>query len=197
MDQTEVTNAMYARCVADGDCSPPRYTGSNTRSRYYGDAAYADYPVIWVAWSQAVAYCTWAGRQLPTEAQWEYAARGGLAGATYPWGNESPSCTLGAENGAQYRDCPPDDTIAVGSYFPNGYGLYDMAGNVWEWAADWYGPYSSAAVENPVGPASEDYRAMRGGSWSNYGNYLRVALRLRSTPAYAGIYLGFRCARSP
>jgi len=196
MDQTEVTNAMYALCVADGDCSPPDSDTSSLRDGYYTGAGYADYPVIYVDWSQAAAYCGWAGRQLPTEAQWEYAARGGLVGALYPWGDDFPSCALGAENGAQYTNCSLNDTIAVGGFAPNGYGLYDMAGNVWEWVADWYGPYSSAAVENPSGPEFGNDRALRGGAWRSVGISLRVSSHSGSSPDNTNYSFGFRCSLS-
>ena len=191
MDQTEVTNGMYAKCVEAGACSPPGYTDSRSRSSYYGDAAFADYPVIYVDWNQAAAYCEWAGRDLPTEAQWDYAARGGLTGALYPWGNEDPSCTLGAQNSAQYDPCSPDDTIPVGSFAPNGYGLYDMGGNVWEWVADWYDFYSNAALENPTGPASGERRVLRGGAWDNNGDGLRVCRSLLGLPSQPERHLRF------
>ncbi len=195
MDQTEVTNGMYAQCVADGDCSPPSNMSSSSRSSYYGEAAYADYPVIWVEWNQAAAYCSWAGRRLPTEAQWEYAARGGLVGAIYPWGNGAPSC--GAWNGAQYGDCSPDDTLQVSSFTANGYGLYDMAGNVWEWVADWYGTYSSAAVENPSGPSSGPSGVLRSGSWYHDIVDMRVSNRELYFRNLSYFTVGFRCALSP
>ncbi len=204
MDQTEVTNGMYALCVADGACTPPNDTGSYTRSSYYREAAYADYPVIWVGWNQAAAYCEWAGRQLPTEAQWEYAARGGLAGALYPWGNTfdgelanfcDANCSLDWSD--PNFDDGYGDTAPVGSYPANGYGLYDMAGNVWEWVADWYGLYSSAAVENPTGPASGEYRLLRGGSWSSDEYLLRVSYRNWYPPDFTDLSLGFRCSLSP
>jgi len=170
------------------------------------DAGRESNPVGEVSWYGAAAYCSWAGRELPTEAQWEYAARGGLIGATYPWGDEDPSCTLGAQNGAQYDPCSPDDTIPVGSFAPNGYGLFDMAGNVSEWAADWYGPYSGAGVENPAGPASGDDRALRGGAWDSDEDNLRVSYRGWCDPTSYTFYtmgaayridFGFRCASSP
>jgi formylglycine-generating enzyme required for sulfatase activity len=159
IDQTEVTNGMYARCVANGACTPPDNRRSYMRGSYYGDPAYMDYPVINVDRHQAAAYCGWAGRELPTEAQWEYAAWGGLAGALYPWGNTFDgslanfcdlTCGIIISN-PNFNDGYPD-TAPVGSYPANGFGLYDMAGNVEEWVADWYALYPSGPVENPSGP---------------------------------------------
>ncbi|MCU0485838.1 MAG: SUMF1/EgtB/PvdO family nonheme iron enzyme [Anaerolineales bacterium] len=204
MDQTEVTNGMYTLCVADGVCSPPNSAGSYTRDSYYGNTAYVDYPVIYVDWTQAAAYCQWAGRKLPTEAQWEYAARGGFTGALYPWGNTfngnlanfcDASCSLGWSNNS-YNDGYAD-SAPVGSYPANGYGLYDMAGNVWEWVADRYGSYLEGAVFYPTGPDSGTSRLLRGGSWYSDGGYLRVSDRFRGNPANSSYYFGFRCAHSP
>jgi formylglycine-generating enzyme required for sulfatase activity/serine/threonine protein kinase len=198
MDQTEVTNAMYAQCVTDEACTPHRSSGYN-RSSYYGNPEFDHYPVVFVDWIQAQAYCTWAGRRLPTEAEWEYAARGGLEGAMYPWGDDSPVCTLGAVNGAQFADCSPYDTLAVGSFAPNGYGIFDMAGNVWEWVADRYDAsyYRNSPSDNPIGPDSGDYRVLRGGAWSYDGDDLRVSNRSGSVLGSSGSLIGFRCSLSP
>jgi formylglycine-generating enzyme required for sulfatase activity len=197
MDVYEVTNAMYAQCVSDGACSPPFGAGSSIRESYYEVSSYDNYPVITVDWNQAMAYCNWAGKRLPTEAEWEYAARGGLRGGPYPWG-EGIDCDW-----ANYwpgASCVfVGDTSEVGSYPPNGYGLYDMAGNVWEWVADWYNEsyYRTSLVENPSGPANGTYRVLRGGSWGANGNYLRVASRSYYNPTTQYLDVGFRCAHSP
>lgn len=201
MDVYEVTNAQYAACVQAGSCTPPQPTKSYTRSSYYGDSTYDDYPVIYVDWSQARAYCQWRGGDLPTEAQWEKAARGGLEGKQYPWGDEDPVCQKGARNGAKFDDdagCNDTDTEPVGSYSPNGYGLYDMAGNVWEWVLDWYQEtfYASSPAANPTGPSSGEYRVVRGGSWSNVAGSVRTANRVRYDPSYRSDVRGFRCSRS-
>ena len=192
MDQTEVTNAMYQKCVNAKVCEPP------TSTYRFGDPQYEDFPVVYVDWNRAKAYCEWAGAQLPTEAQWEYAARGGLPQNTYPWGNDSPSCSLGAENGVNYYACNKNGAIAVRSFKPNGYGLYDMAGNVWEWVNDWYSSsyYTISPADDPVGPDSGKYRVLRGGSWYSNVSYLRVSYRLNFNPASASSDFGFRCARS-
>jgi formylglycine-generating enzyme required for sulfatase activity len=121
-----------------------------------------------------------------------------LVGKQYPWGDEEPTCTKGAENGAQYNKCN-GETIAIGGFSPNGYGLYDMAGNVWEWVADWYNEnyYSQALERNPFGPNTGEHRVLRGGSWSCNPYYLRVAYRYWVSPGLTSSYYGFRCAGSP
>lgn len=193
IDQTEVTNAMYAKCVADGDCDSPSSSSSYTHDSYYGNPTYDDYPVIYVNWSQAAAYCKWAGRELPTEAQWEKAARG-TDGRTYPWG-EGINCDK-----ANYTISCVGDTSEVGSY-SNGasiYGALDMAGNVWEWVNDWYGDtyYASSPSSNPSGPASGQYRVLRGGSWIWIDGSARSAGHLWFNPTVTAFYLGFRCSLS-
>lgn len=191
IDQTEVTNAMYEKCVKDGYCTESSSNSSDTRDSYYGNTQYADYPVIYVNWNQAQGYCEWAGRHLPTEAQWEKAARG-TDGRTYPWGDETPDKSL-----ANYGD-NIGDTTEVGSY-PAGaspYGALDMAGNVWEWVSDRYGSYPSGSVTDPQGPSTGDDRVLRGGSWNYYTLSIRSADRywLFPTSTYSGV--GFRCALS-
>ena len=190
MDQSEVTNAMYAKCVEAGACSPPFSTGN------YANDAYADHPVVYVDWTKAQAYCEWAGVGLPTEAEWEYAARDGLEGATYPWGDETPVCEVGVENGASFTNCSDRGTRPVGSYAPNGYGLYDMAGNVWEWVSSEYKAYPYDAGDGREDLTTNVSRGLRGGSWSSNENYLRVADRVRFTPSNANDDIGFRCSRS-
>ncbi len=196
MDQTEVTNAMYEQCVNVGACSLPNSI------KYFGDQNYINHPVVYVSWYGAKAYCEWAGRRLPTEAEWEKAARGGLEGQQYPWGNIDPVCTPGSQNGAKFDDnagCDDTSTEPVMSYHSNGYGLYDMAGNVWEWVHDLYDGnyYSNSPSINPESPSFGDYRVLRGGSWFSSGRNLRSANWFFNNPDDSSSKFGFRCVRSP
>ncbi len=211
IDQTEVTNAMYARCVANGACKEPVNTSSYTRSSYYGNAEFDNYPVIYVDWNMANAYCFWADRKLPTEAQWEKVARGEDA-RTYPWGNEWDVRSTKRLNFSDKNDPRgASDTVAddgyadtapVGSY-PRGvspYGAYDMAGNVWEWVSDWYSDtyyQSSNSTNNPLGPESGELRVARGSSWNFSVNTARSAHRNSYNPEMTFYVVGFRCAQSP
>jgi formylglycine-generating enzyme required for sulfatase activity len=190
IDKTEVTNKMYVNCM-NSSCPWPNEFVSITRAMYLANPPFNNYPVASVNWEMANAYCKWAGRSLPTEAQWEKAAKGGMD-TWYPWGNFDPDDTRANYNSKL------GDTTEVGTY-PIGaspYGALDMGGNVWEWVADWYGYYWSEPVSNPTGPSTGEFRIMRGGSWNSTSETLRTTNRARVAPDYSAFDLGFRCALS-
>jgi formylglycine-generating enzyme required for sulfatase activity len=184
IDRNEITNALYARCVEAGKCSLPVMPGE----RFYEKL---NQPVQGVAWTQAVDYCQWAGRRLPTEAEWEKAGRG-TDGRLYPWGNTPPS-----EQQANF-DFLFDGLIDVGQ-LPVGaspYGALDMAGNVWEWTADRYDEnyYAKSPYKNPTGPESGTTRVVRGGAWNTVLRAIRVTNRHWAFPGRDD-FMGFRCAQ--
>ena len=185
IDVTEVTNGQFAACVAAGGCTPPRH------SFRYGDPSYRAHPVLGVAHDQAAAYCTWAGRRLPTEAEWEKAARGADR-RLYPWGNEPPDGSRANFSGVR------QDTAPVGS-FPAGaspYGALDLAGNVWEWVSDAYEItyYADSPSRNPAGGESANQFVIRGGSWTTEARALRSANRFWAYPRRNDSD-GFRCTQ--
>jgi formylglycine-generating enzyme required for sulfatase activity len=201
IDLYEVTNGAYALCVEAGSCKPPKLENSYSRSSYYRNPEYADYPVVYVGLQEAQSYCKWRGARLPTEAEWEKAARGGLEDREFPWGDKQPVCQYGASNGAKFIDvgCNNTDTDPVGSYSANDYGLYDMAGNVWEWVADRFAEdyYTNSPYENPAGPEFDfSSNVARGGSWANPVSYLTVYRRYPLPMTVIRYFVGFRCARS-
>ena len=196
IDKYEISNAIYKACEDVGVCDPPNSKKSNDRSNYYGNPQYDNYPVVFVSWYKANTYCEWRGARLPTEAEWEKAARG-TDRRTYPWGQE-----IGCDR-ANYYDLIQNEycvgnTTKIGNYERgvSPYGLYDMAGNVWEWVADWYSDvyYQNSPFSNPLGPDTGKYRSLRGGSWF-VGGHLKVFSRNSAAPGSVDDDIGFRCAR--
>jgi sulfatase modifying factor 1 len=223
IDRTEVTVAAYGACVAAKGCSASRLTVSwagyspedtKRHSRWCNGPDRPEHPMNCVDWEQAAAYCQWAKKRLPTEAEWEYAARGS-GGRRYPWGNPEPSverlnacgreCVSMAKRylNAAWRGLYSgkdgwETTAPVGTYRDgvSPFGTFDMAGNVWEWTSDWYGLYTGAAATNPKGPNAGEYRVNRGGGWATLDiSWVRAANRDGSDPSNRFNDLGFRCAR--
>jgi formylglycine-generating enzyme required for sulfatase activity len=215
IDRTEVTVAAYTQCVASAKCTTtPEPAKDGFASLCNGTrGGRQDYPVNCVDWNQATAYCASVNKRLPSEAEWEYAARGG-DGRRYPWGSEAPSAKrlnvcgsecralgkrLGKEWKVMYEDSDGwESTAPVGSFRGDmsPFGALDMAGNVSEWTADWYGTYSAAAGTNPHGPKDGTARVFRGGGWREYdASGVRGASRAGTGPALRATNLGFRCAR--
>ena len=216
-----MTNGQYDTCVRAGKCKRPRRFNSHIRNRYYNRLEFDDFPVLYVSWWDAQDYCGWKGKRLPTEAEWEKAARGPIDTRTWPWGNEFPDCSRlnYTDNRQESWTVCVGDTTRVGSY-PSGaspYGVMDMAGNVFEWVADiWddnYGInyYRISPYYNPTGPnlsknpGDNPYFTIRGGSYRPNWFYTRVANRHHGhhgdqvgtdKPNYRNDQVGFRCARS-
>lgn len=228
LDATEVTNAEFARFVEatgyqtdaekegsawifkEGFKDWEAVDGADWRHPLGPASSLADrmnHPVVNVSWNDAAAFAKWAGKRLPTEAEWEYAARGGRKGEIYPWGNELKPGGKSLANFWQgvwpAKNLLEDKfyyTAPAGSFEPNGFGLYDMIGNAWEWTADWYAAdyYRHSPAKDPKGPTSGEMRVARGGSWfcsENYCGAYRVGFRGQSPPDSAFNNVGFRCAR--
>ncbi|MYH83194.1 SUMF1/EgtB/PvdO family nonheme iron enzyme [Candidatus Poribacteria bacterium] len=214
MDKYEVTNSEYAEFLnakgkhSDGsitwlDIGADRCRIEYVSRVYRAKAGYENHPVVEVSWYGAMAYSEWKGKRLPTEAEWEKAARGGLSGLKYPWGNAINSTNANYNSHVK-------DTTAVGKYAANGYGLFDMSGNVWEWCLDEYNGnfYSVSPAQNPLSGANsiqwllDNYtgvntsRVLRGGSWPHSAPLVRVANRISNTPTTTSYYYGFRFARA-
>ena len=182
LDRTEVTTRAYRACMSRGACARPHEDSAYCNTDERAPPGRDDHPINCVDWNHAAAYCASVGKRLPTEPEWEYAARGGAELRHYSWGEEAPTSEIACYDHV--------GTCAVGSFKPGAFGLVDMSGNVWEWTASWFGPYPHEAREGEV-------RVYRGGSWSRrFPKWLDNAMRNRSAPDRWSASLGFRCART-
>lgn len=192
----EVTNAEYAQFAATAPAvTPPFHWGGATPP-----AGKERHPVYNVTWDEAARYCASVGGRLPTEAEWERAARGGVADLDYPWGNDFLAAAATPGAGRRAHSGSSTGPLAVGSFPPNAFGLHDVSGNLWEWTADWYDLhyYSRSPVESPQGPETGRYRVIRGGSWADTETrLLTVYYRNFTAPDTAQPTIGFRCVRPP
>ena len=190
IDKTEVTNAMYYECVKSGGCESPLSDGFIAPKDHLTNQDRAKYPVVFVSWDNAEKYCQWVNRRLPTEAEWEKAARGSDK-RIYPWGNEPPNPDLLNFNN-NIGDVMPVKSFPLGA---SPYGVMDMAGNAVEWVADWYGYYEDSSPNNPTGPSNGNFRINRGGGFFQSDHEVRVTGRYTISPGYreSGDF-GFRCA---
>jgi len=198
IDRFEVTNAEYHRFIVATGHRPPHVDAPWAEPyNWIGNdfpAGKGLNPVVLVSWHDATAFAAWAGKRLPTEAEWEKAARAGLTGRAFPYGD-----TLELNQANYFKSyLRSKQLLPVGSFKPNAFGLYDMAGNVWEWCQDWYSPgyYRSSTTENPSGPLNGENKVFRGGSWKNDKQFLRCAQRGKNNPDYKSPMIGFRCVRS-
>jgi serine/threonine-protein kinase len=214
LDQTEVTNAQFASFLnAQGnqmqgsanwlDVESERCLIEHTEEEFKPKSNYAAHPAVEVSWYGAAAYCAWVGGRLPTEAEWEYAARGS-EGAIFPWGDSSNNTPLNfcdVNCSKDWKESKHDDgyerTAPVGTYSKGASWVdaMDMAGNAWEWVADWYGDYPARDQKNPTGPEKGEYRVLRGGSWLNNLSGVRGANRYKNSPELTKGYVGFRCVK--
>ncbi len=192
--KSEVTVVQYRVCVDVGPCTAPD-TGTYCN---WGKRGREDHPINCVDWSQAVAFSRWVGGRLPTEAEWEYAARSGGRAQTYPWGDAKATCSYAVMDDGSGNGCGRGNTTWPVCSKPRGnsmQGVCDLSGNVWEWVSDWYGDYSSTSQQDPQGAGTGSGRVLRGGSWYGGARYVRAACRIRFSPGYRDYYLGFRPAR--
>jgi iron(II)-dependent oxidoreductase len=187
LDQYEVTNKQYYDfCVATKHTFP-EYWGSK---EFRSGIDFPDFPVVGVSWFDADSYSKWSGKRLPTEAEWEYASRGGLVDKNFPMGDQADSTK--ANFGKKFKSI-----LKVGTFKPNGFGLYDMAGNVWEWVSDNYGSeyYQTSSDHNPKGPERGRFKVIRGGSWHSGAMCIQNYFRNGLSPSWVDFAVGFRCAK--
>jgi formylglycine-generating enzyme required for sulfatase activity len=192
MDKYEVTVEQYAKFLEETKRgTPPEW-------KILNQPLHQKHPVVMVDWSDADTYCQWAEKRLPTEAEWEKAARG-TDERVYPWGNDVPTplrANYGKNKWNNHAALVPVGTLEAGQ---SSYGIHDMAGNVWDWVSDWYSKiyYKTSPSQNPKGPEQGELKVLRGGSWFSRAGHLHSANRNHNTPAFRSHYSGFRCAKTP